>query len=333
MKRREFIAIAGGALASWHLSLRGLQAERMRRVGVLLGWSAGAPQAGPFLAEFKKALTELGWIEGRNIQIDYRWAATDADLMRSFARELIDLRPDVIVGHSTPVVAALHRETSTIPIVFMNVSDPVGSGFIASLARPGGTITGFINLESSLGGKWIELLKEIVPGITRAGLLYNPQTAPQADYYRQPFEAAARSVAIEPFAAVVSSGEDIERIVANIAADGSSVGLAVMPDIFSAEQQILNLIISLAVRHRVPTVFPYRYMAAAGGLMSYGIDNGDLWRRTPSYVDRLLKGANPADLPVQLPTKFELAVNLRTASGIGVTIPPTLLARADEVIE
>jgi putative ABC transport system substrate-binding protein len=332
MNRREYITSAGGAVVLWHLSSRGLGAERVRRVGVLLGWSTGAPQAAPFLAEFKKALTELGWIEGRNIQVDYRWAATDADLMRSFARELIDLKPDVIVGHSTPVVAALHRETSTIPIVFMNVSDPVGSQFITSLARPGGNITGFINLESSLGGKWIELLKEVAPGITRAGLLFNPQTAPQADYYRQPFEAAARSVGIEPFAAVVSSGVDIERVVASIAG-GSSVGLAVMPDIFSAEKQILDLIISLVSRHRVPTVFPYRYMAAAGGLISYGIDNSDLWRRTPSYVDRLLKGENPADLPVQLPTKFELAVNLKTAKALGLTIPPTLLARADEVIE
>jgi putative tryptophan/tyrosine transport system substrate-binding protein len=330
MRRREFIALTGGAVLGWPISTRAQQGERMRRVGVLMGYSAEAPQAGPFLTEFKNALMELGWIEGRNIQIDYRWAATDTDLMRTFAKELIDLKPDVIVGHRTPVVAALHRETSTIPIVFVTVSDPVGSRFVASLARPGGNITGFINLESSLGGKWIELLKEVAPGITRVGLLFNPQTAPQADYYRQPFEVAARSVGIDPFAAVVRSGEDIEPVVAAMAG-GSTVGLAVMPDIFTSEQK--DLIISAVARHRVPTVFPYRYMAAAGGLISYGIDLGDLWRRTPSYVDRLLKGEKAADLPIQQPTKFELAINLMTAKALDLTVPLSLLARADEVIE
>ena len=193
MRRREFIALTGGAALGWPISARAQQGERMRRVGVLMGYSAGFTEAGPFLTEFKKALTELGWIEGRNIQIDYRWASTDADSMRVFAKELIDLKPDVIVGHSTPVMAALHRETSTIPIVFVTVSDPVGSRFVASLARPGGNITGFINLESSLGGKWIEILKEVAPGIARVGLLFNPQTAPHFDYYQQAFEAAARS--------------------------------------------------------------------------------------------------------------------------------------------
>jgi ABC-type uncharacterized transport system substrate-binding protein len=331
VKRRAFMTLLGGA-AAWPLAARAQQAERVRRVGVLLGCSAGTPQAGPFLAAFTKALTELGWINGRNIVIDYRWAGSDADLMRTFAKELIDLQPNVIVGHSTPVVAALQRETRTIPIVFATVSDPVGSGFVKGLPRPGGNITGFINLESSLGGKWIELLKEVAPGITRAGLLFNPDTAPQADYYRRPFEVAARSAAVEPFAAVVRTGEDIERVVTSMAG-GSNVGLAVMPDIFSSEQRILNLIISLVARHRLPTVFPYRYMAAAGGLISYGIDNGDLWRRTPSYVDRILKGAKPGDLPVQLPTKFEFVINLKTAKAIGLNVPPTLLARADEVIE
>jgi putative ABC transport system substrate-binding protein len=304
----------------------------LRRLGVLLGWSAGAPQARSFLAAFSNGLAELGWIEGRNIRIDYRWAGTDVELMRNFAKELIDLHPDVIVAHSTPVATALQHETRSIPVVFVTVSDPLGSRFVSSLARPGGNMTGFINIESSLGGKWIELLKEVAPGITRAGLLFNPETAPHAEYYRQPFEAAARSRAIEPFAAVVRTRDDIERVVADIARE-SNAGLAVMPDIFSADQRNLDLIILLVAHHRVPTVFPYRYMTAAGGLISYGIDNTDLWRRTPIYIDQLLKGAKPADLPVQLPTKFELAVNLTTAKTLGITIPPTLLARVDEVIE
>ena len=331
MRRGEFIALVGGA-AMFPLAARAQHGDPLRRLGVLLGWSAGAPQARPFLAAFSNGLTELGWIEGRNIRIDYRWAGTDGELMRSFAKELIDLRPDVIVAHSTPVATALQHETRSIPIVFVTVSDPVGSRFVSSLARPGGNMTGFINIESSLGGKWIELLKEVAPGITRAGLLFNPETAPHAEYYRQPFEAAARSRAIEPFAAVVRTRDDIERVVADIARE-SNAGLAVMPDIFSADQRNLDLIILLVAHYRLPTVFPYRYMTAAGGLVSYGIDNTDLWRRTPIYIDQLLKGAKPADLPVQLPTKFELAVNLTTAKALGISIPPTLLARADEVIE
>jgi len=331
MERREFITFVVSA-AAWPIVARAQQGDRLRRVGVLLGWSAGAPQAGPFLAAFTEGLTELGLIEGRNIHIEYRWAGTDAELMRKFAKELIDLHPDVIVGHSTPVTTALQHETRSIPIVFVTVSDPVGSRFVSSLAHPGGNMTGFINIESSLGGKWIELLKEVAPGITRAGLLFNPETAPHAEYYRRPFEAAARFRAIEPFAAVVRTRDDIERVLADIAGE-PNVGLAVMPDIFSADPKNLNLIILLVARHRLPTVFPYRYMITAGGLISYGIDNTDLWRRTPTYIDRLIKGERPGDLPVQLPTKFELAVNLKTAKNLGVAIPPALLARADEVIE
>jgi putative tryptophan/tyrosine transport system substrate-binding protein len=251
-------------------------------------------------------------------------------LIRTFAKELVALQPGVIIGHSTPVVAALQQETKTIPIVFVTVSDPVGSGFVAGLPRPGGNITGFVNLESSLAGKWIELLKEIAPGITRAGLLFNPETAPQT--YRQPFADAARSAAVEPFDAPVRSGEDIERVVASLGGERKSA-LAVVPDIFTAEQKNLDRIIATMVAHRVPTIFPYRYMAAAGGLISYGMDNTDLWRRAPTYVDRILKGANPADLPVQLPTKFELVVNLKAAKAIGIDVSSTLVARADEVIE
>ena len=248
------------------------------------------------------------------------------------AKELVNLQPDLIVGHSTPVVAALQQETRHIPIVFVTVSDPVGSGFVASLPRPGGNMTGFINIESSLGGKWVELLREAAPGVKRAGLMFNPETAPHSDYYLRPFEAAARSYGIDPVAAFVRSSEDIERVVTGLSG-GTDPGLAVMPDIFSAERKNLDQIISLAARHRVPTIYPYRYMAAAGGLLSYGIDNTDLWRRTPTYIDRILKGAKPSDLPVQLPTKFELVINSKTAKALGLTLQPILLARADEVIE
>ena len=271
-------------------------------------------------------------MDWRTPRIDYRFAAADVDRMQTFAKELVGLQPDLIVGQTTPVVAALQRETKTIPIVFVIVSDPVGSGFVASLPRPGGNITGFINIEASLSGKWIEMLKEIVPRVTRAALMFNPETAPYFAYYLQPFEAAARSQAIEPMAAPVRTAADIEHVVASLG-DRPDAGLVVMPDTFTATRRNLDLIVSLAARHRVPTIYPYRYMVAAGGLISYGIDTTDLYRRAPTYVDRILKGAKPADLPVQLPTKFELAVNLKTAKALGIDIPATLLGRADEVIE
>jgi putative ABC transport system substrate-binding protein len=330
VRRREFITLLGGTAAAWPLAARAQKPERVRRVGVLLGWAPDAPQAGPFLATFARALRELGWAEGHNIQVDYRWAGSDNDRIQTFAKELVKLQPDLIIAHSTPVAAALQRETKEIPIVFVTVSDPVGSGFVASLPRPGGNMTGFINIESSLGGKWIELLRELGPRVTRAGLIFNPVTAPHFEYYLRPFEAAARSYGIEPVTAIVHNSEEIEPVIMLQAGEG---GLAVMPDIFTSDQKNLDLIISLAARHRVPTIYPYEYMAAAGGLISYGIDNGDLWRRAPTYIDRILKGTKPSDLPVQLPTKFELAVNLKTARALGIDVPPTLLARADEVIE
>jgi putative ABC transport system substrate-binding protein len=331
MKRRQFITLLGGA-AAWPVAARAQQPDRLRRIGVLLGSAEGDPQEQRNLAAFTKALQELGWADGRNIRVDYRSAAGNADRMRTFAKELVSLQPDLIVGHTTPVIAALQRETRTIPIVFVIVSDPVGSGFVASLPRPGGNITGFINIESSLASKWIELLKEVAPRVTRAGLMFNPETAPYADYYLRPFEVAARSYAVEPVAASVRSAEDIERVVASVGnrPDG---GLVVMTDIFTSMQLNLNLIISLAARYKVPTIYPYRYMVTAGGLISYGTDNVDIFRRVPTYVDRILKGAKPADLPVQLPTRFELAINLKTAKALGLDVPLHLQQRADEVIE
>jgi len=327
IRRRDVIALIGGA-AACPFAARAQQPTRMRRIAVLMGGAESDPQARPYLAAFDKSLRELGWADGRTVQIDYRYGAGDLSRMRTFAKELVSLHPDVIVGHTTPGVAALQHETKTIPIVFVVVSDPVGSG----LPRPGGNITGFINIESSLAGKWIELLKDIVPHIARAGLMFNPETAPYADYYLRPFLDAARSYGLQSADASVRNAEEIDRVVETFASKPGST-LAIMTDVFLTIRDNLTRIISSAARFRVPIVYPYRFMVAAGGLISYGVDNSDLFRRSASYVDRLLKGANPADLPVQLPTKFELAVNLKTAKSLGLEIPAMVLGRADEVIE
>jgi len=333
MRRRDFIRGIGGSAAAWPLGARAQQpARKVQRVGVLMAGTEADPQLQAGQAKFTKALAELGWTDARNIRIDYRWANADLDRMSAFAKELVEQKPDVIVGHTTPVTAALQRETKTIPIVFVVVSDPVGSGFVASLARPGGNTTGFINLEGSLAGKWIELLKDIIPNLRRAVIIFNPETAPYFSYYLQPFEAAARSAGIEPVTVRIHALADIEPAFAGIAGQ-SDVGLIQMPDIFSTRKDVIDLITSVAARNRVPAIYPYGYMVAAGGLISYGVDAPDLFRRAADYVDRILKGAKPSDLPVQLPTRFELAVNLKTARALGLTIPGTLIARADEVIE
>jgi putative ABC transport system substrate-binding protein len=332
MGRREFITLLGAVAAGWPLAAHAQQNGPVRRIGFLLGGAEGDPQIVEGLAAFKAALGELGWIEGRNIQIDIRYAAADVDRMRDFAKELVALQPDVLVGHTTAVIAALKREAKTIPIVFLIVSDPVGSGFVESLPRPGGNITGFINIEASLSGKWIEILKEIVPRITRAALMFNPATASYIAFYQQPFEAAARASGIEPIAAPVHTAEDIERVFDSLG-NRPDTGLVLPPDVFTTTKANLDLIVSFAARSHLPTIYPYRYMVTAGGLISYGIDATDLYRRVPAYVDRILKGAKPADLPVQLPTKFEMAVNLKNAKALGIEIPATMLGRADEVIE
>jgi putative ABC transport system substrate-binding protein len=332
MQRREFVTLLGGGMAAWPLAVRAQQGTQVKRIGVLMGISERDPQAQPDVAAFTTALRELGWQDGRNIRIDFRWAGADVDQMQRFANELVNLKCDLIVAHSTAVVAALQRETSTIPIVFVFVSDPVGSGFITSLPNPGGNITGFINIESSLGGKWVELLKETAPRATRAGLIHNPDTARYAQYYLDPFVKAARSSGIEPMSAPVRSESEIESVITSIGHRPDS-GLVVMPDIFLATQRNVNLIIALAARYRLPTIYPYRYMVTAGGLLSYGIDGVDLFRRVPTYIDKILKGAKAGELPVQLPTKFELVINLKTAKTLDLTLPPTLLTRADEVIE
>jgi putative ABC transport system substrate-binding protein len=332
MRKREFITLLGGVAAGWPLAAHAQQSGQTRRIGMMLGGAEGDPQIVEGLAAFRTALGELGWIEGRNIQIDVRYAAADVDRMGIFAKELVALQPDVLVGHTTQVIAALKREAKAIPIVFFIVSDPVGSGFVESLPRPSGNITGFINIEASLSGKWIEILKEIRPGIARAALMFNPATAPYMAFYQQPFEAAARANGIAPIAAPVHNAADIERAFDGLG-NRPDTGLVLPPDVFVTTKVNLDLITSLAARTRLPTIYPYSYMVAAGGLISYGVDSIDLYRRAPAYVDRILKGAKPADLPVQLPTKFESAVNLKTAKALGIEIPATRLAQADEVIE
>jgi putative tryptophan/tyrosine transport system substrate-binding protein len=329
MNRRALLVGLGGA-AAWAFTARAQQGERMRRIGVLIGSAASDPESLPRTTAFENGLAEAGWMPGRNIRIDYRWAGGDLGEMQALAKELVESQPDVILASSTPVVAALVRETRTIPIVFVVVSDPIGSGFVANLPRPGGNVTGFINIESSLGGKWVELLKEIAPGIDRVAVMFNPETAPQSEYYKRPFEAAAPLFAVKPMTKPVRSEAEIVEAVSDLGRTPAS-GLIVLPDTFAVVYR--KSIIDAAARSNVPTMYPFRFMAADGGLISYGVDLIDLYRRAAPYVDRILRGGLPADLPVQQPTKFEFAINMKAAKALGLDVPPMLLARADEVIE
>ena len=331
MKRREFLTLLGGAAAVGPRFAGAQTPDRVRRVGMLIGYAEDDPETKARLAAFRHGLETLGWTEGRNILIDYRFAPADPDQAQSFAKELVALRPDALVGNSTPATAALLHETRTIPVVFVGVSDPVGSGFVASIARPDGNTTGFTNFEPSLTGKWLQLLKEIAPGILRVGVLFNPKTAPGGgSFFLAPFESAARSFAVEPIAAPVSDAAEIESALASIAREPGG-GLIVMPDAFTTVYR--KLIIEQAAIRRVPVIFPYHYQVVEGGLMAYGVDTVDLLRRAAPYVDRILKGEKPADLPVQAPTKFSLIINLNTAKALGLTVPLTLQDLADEVIE
>jgi putative ABC transport system substrate-binding protein len=329
MTRRELIALIGGAAAGWPLAARAQQPDRMRRVGVLMPTGQDDAEGRARVAAFVSGLREVGLTEGRNVKLDYRWGDNNLERLRTQASELIALAPEVLVTGSSPPLAALHRARTTIPIVFVLVSDPVGQGFVESLARPGGNITGFTNFEFSMIGKWVELLKATAPGTRRIAVLFNPETAPYTQRYLQPFEEAARLSAAEPVTAPVRSDSEIEDAIAALAQ--AAGGLIVMSDPFTASHR--KTIVSLATRHRVPAVYPFRFFAAEGGLMSYGADVPDLFRRSASYVDRILNGAKPRDLPVQQPTKFELVVNLKTAKALGFEMPDKLLAIADEVIE
>jgi putative tryptophan/tyrosine transport system substrate-binding protein len=328
MKRRAFITLIG-ATAAWPLVARAQQTERVRRIGLLMG-VADDREGQPRVTALKQGLQELGWTDGRNIQIEIRFGGADAGRIRAYAAELVALAPDVIVGQTTPVIRALRQATSSIPIVVAAVNDPVEQGFVSSLAHPGGNITGFMLIDFQMVGKWLEMLKEAAPHVSRAILMFNPDTSPYYYVYLRSFEAEPRSIAVEVTAAPVRNTAEVEEIIAKLGREPGG-GLIVPPDVFTLVHQ--QLLIRLAQQHRVPAVYYLRTSVAQGALMSYGPDPYDLFRRSASYVDRILKGAKPADLPVQQPTKFELAINLKTAKALGLQISDKLLALADEVIE
>jgi putative tryptophan/tyrosine transport system substrate-binding protein len=328
MRRREFITLlGGGGAAAWPLAARAQQPKGMRRIGLLMGTQQTDPEMKRRIEVLVQKLLEFGWAEGRDVRFDYRFS-TEVERMNVYAAEIVELRPDVIVVHSNPFLAALRQVNRTIPTVFIQVADPVGSGFIDNLAHPGGNITGFSNFEAEIGGKWLEILKEVSPTVTRALVLLHTQTAANVAFLRAA-EMASTSLGITVTSASVQDAAEISSAFETFAAPNS--GLLVMPHIVTVSNRVL--IGELAIHHRMPTVAPFGFMAASGLLVSYGIDVVDLFRRAASYVDRILRGAKPAELPVQQPTKYELVVNLKTAKAIGLTVPATLLARADAVIE
>ena len=332
MKRREFITLLCG-VAAWPLAAHAQQRERVRHLGVLMSVEESDPEGRAQLSGFMQALAQLGWTNGRNLQVEIRWGGGgDVNRARNFAKELVALQPDVILAQGTPVTAALHRETRTIPIVFVVVTDPVGDGFVAGLPRPGGNITGFLTSEAGITAKMLELLREIAPGLRRVAILFNPDTAPGGGkYYFGEFEAAARSSNVEPIAARARSDAEIETVVTSLKEEPRG-GVVVMPDFFMFNH--VKPIISLAGRNSVPAIYPWRSVVAKeGALLSYGPDLKDIVRRGAPYVDQILRGAKPGDLPVQVPVKFEMAVNAKTAKTLGLTVPPSMLLSADEVIE
>jgi len=329
MRRREFIALIGGA-AAWPLAARAQQSARIRHIGILMAFSENDPEAQSWAGGFREELGKLGWTEGHNIQIDTRWATADVESLQHFAKQLVALQPDLILTGSTPATAAMRQQTNTIPIIFAMVGDPVGSGFVASLSRPGGNLTGFTPIENSLGGKWVELLKEIAPRVVRVAMVFDPAMAPFASYYLNPFKAAAASFGMEAIVAPVDDMAALEGVVATSAREPNS-GLIVMPDAFMIGHH--TDITSLVARYRVPTVYPFRIFAEVGGLVSYGSNALDEFRRAASYADRILKGAKPSELPVQTPINFDLVINLKTAKTLGLDVPSSIRLRADEVIE
>jgi putative ABC transport system substrate-binding protein len=329
--RRELLAALGGAAIAWPLAARAQQSDRVRRIGVLMGYAESDLEAQAHIAAFRGELQKLGWTPGRNTQIDTCWAAPDdAESRQRCAKEIVALQPDVILSNTTPTTTALLQQTRTIPIVFAIVADPIGSDFVASFPRPGGNVTGFTFTEPTMAGKWLELLKEIAPRVVRVAMLFNPVSATYADYWLNPFKAAALSFAVEAIAAPVRDTSELEPVIAAQAREPNG-GLIAMPDSFTDAHRVE--ITSLAARYRLPAVYPFRFFAEVGGLLSHGVDRTYNFRRAATYVDRILKGEKPADLPVQAPTKYELVINLKTAKALGLDVPPTLLARADEVIE
>jgi putative tryptophan/tyrosine transport system substrate-binding protein len=328
--RRKFLATLGGAIAAWPLAASAQQGEGTPRIGVLMPYAENDPETPPRVTALRQGLAQLGWTEGRNIRLAYRWSASDAGSMRRLAKELVDLQPDVILTDTTPVTAAALHERRTIPIVFVQVGDPVGSGFVASFPRPGGNATGFNAIPLTMAGKWLELLMEILPRTVRVMCLFHPPTAPYAQGMLESLKAAASAIGVEAVASPVHDQAEIETVMAAFAREPDS-GLIVLPSAFMVAHR--DLVATLAVRYRLPAVYAFRHYAQAGGLISYGNIPADAYRQAAIYIDRILRGTKPADLPVQLAIKFELVVNVKTAKAMGLTIPESFLVRADEVIE
>ena len=326
--RREFITLLGST-AAWPFAAHARHSERMRRIGVLMGLVANDPEAHSRVAVFENGLRELGWVKGRNLSIEYRWAG-DGNGLRDHVAELLAMEPDLILANTTPVTAALQKQSRTVPIVFAQVSDPVGQGLVPNLAHPGGNLTGSTSFEFSIGTKWLEALKQTAPHVTRVLLMFNPQSAPFTDLFLGPVEAAAPNLSVASIRAAVCDPADVDRMFDALAREPNG-GLIVLPDISMTNYR--EAIVALAARHRIPAIYPFRYFALSGGLMSYGTDLAEVSWRAATYVDRILKGEKPGDLPVQAPTKYELVINLKTAKALGLEMPPTLLALADEVIE
>ena len=330
MRRREFITLLGGAAAAWPLPVRAQQPERMRRIGVLMQYSESDPEGQIRVKALEQTLQKLGWIQGRNLQVDYRWADGDGDRFRAHAAELVRLGEDAIVAVSSPAVKALQRETHTIPIIFTQVSDPVAQGIVKNMARPGGIVTGFSNYDPAISGKWLELLKQAAPSVRRAAIVFNPKTAPYTTLYVRAIEAVAPSMAVKVTTAPVHDDAEIEVAFTRHAREQGG-GLIVMTDTFTSVHR--KQIIELAARLALPAMYPYRYYVVDGGLMSYGIDQIQQYQGAAIYLDRILNGVKPGDLPVQAPTKYQLMINLKTAKALGLTISKSFLLRADELIE
>jgi putative ABC transport system substrate-binding protein len=329
MKRREFITLLGGAAAAWPLAARAQRSDRVRRIGMLMAWAETDPEVQPRMAAFMTTLRELGWVDGRNCRIEFYWSAGDLGLMDRHAKELIASTPDVVVAMTNTMVEAVHKLTRTIPIVFIQVSAPVESGWVASMARPGGNMTGFANFEGSMGGKWVELLKEVAPSVVKIGVLMHPETPPHVAFWRSA-QSAAPSFGVQVTAAQVHDRDEVEHAITTFARQAYD-GLIVFPHPITATSR--NSIVELAARHRLPAIYPFRFFPTSGGLLSYGIDQVEQWRPAARYVDRILRGEKPSDLPVQAPSKFELVINLKTAKALGLDVPLHLQQLADEVIE
>jgi ABC-type uncharacterized transport system substrate-binding protein len=331
MRRREFIMLVGGAAATWPLAVHAQHADQIRRIGLLMAYAEGDREGQDFIAAFREGLQKLGWTEGRNFHITIHWARPgDPKLRQRFAKEIVALNPDLIISHGTPNTAALAKQTRTIPIIFVNVTDPIKGGFVASFSRPGGNITGFTHYEPTLASKWLELLNEVAPRVIRVAFLFNPTTAPYFEYYLTPFKAAARSLGMEAIVAPVHDTSELEPIIAAQAREPKG-GMILIPDTFTSAHRVE--IVTLAARYRIAAVYPLPFFTSQGGLMSYGINTRNQYSRAAAYADRVLKGEKPGNLPVQLPVKYELVINLKTAKALGLDVPPSIIARADEVIE